>query len=463
MEICSLVLTIIDNEQNPGQAERGVFSPHDPNDARSGSVISLQMNGIIESLRLELAEAHLKLVESESLKSTRTQELENSVVEIRRVNARLMEENESFQLLLREKTLNGDFSRAHLMNISNSSAGQQGDMSNDGLGSSLADELESADNEAGDVERMDRRAELEIKSLKDQNKALTLYINTIIERVLQHKDFETILDKTQKMPTASRPTPSRLNSANIDKDLPPPPPPADEPSTLQRGRSIAGASRRLTSRPLSLAFFTTPTPPGPSGQAPTNSSFLDRSQSVRHSQLRRTNADSAPPPATEANPASVDNQPDPPPPEHTNAETTLPPRTSSMIAPFNTATLTGTTIGTSVAPPRRTPSSRTHADKARSASNGSGASHGRGSDAEPPNPAVAAPPAPLLSTSASIAGTKLRPLRLVQESNKEVEAAKKARRSSWMGWFNKGPAEEAPASSSSSSAAGPMRGEVVRE
>jgi hypothetical protein len=38
-------------------------------------------------------------------------ELEKQLLETRVTNARLMEDNESFQLLLGEKTLNGDLSR----------------------------------------------------------------------------------------------------------------------------------------------------------------------------------------------------------------------------------------------------------------------------------------------------------------------------------------------------------------
>ena len=66
-------------------------------------------------------------------------------------------------------------------------------------------------------------------------------------------------------------------------------------------------------------------------------------------------------------------------------------------------------------------------------------------------------------TGAIVAGNKLRPLRLVQENvemgsgdqgggrkksegikDEEAAAAKKAKRGSWMGWFNKGKEEEAP-------------------
>ena len=67
---------------------------------------------MIESLRLELAEAQLKLVENENMGGDRLQLLEKQLLEARISNARLMDDNESFQLLLSEKTLNGNFTIA---------------------------------------------------------------------------------------------------------------------------------------------------------------------------------------------------------------------------------------------------------------------------------------------------------------------------------------------------------------
>ncbi|CRK24421.1 hypothetical protein BN1723_018145, partial [Verticillium longisporum] len=92
-----------------------------------------------------------------------------------------------------------------------------------------------------------RRLESEIKASKDQNKALTLYINKIIERLLQHQDFEHILDQSGsdlKLPGA----------ANVDKELPPPP--ADKgpvvPSFLQRAKSMAVGNGKPRPRPMSV-------------------------------------------------------------------------------------------------------------------------------------------------------------------------------------------------------------------
>ena len=109
----------------------------------------------------------------------RMAELEKQLLETRMTNARLMEDNESFQLLLSEKTLNGDLSRGDFLRTA--STPEPRTPSHTGPSTSLADELESAE---GSEAEIIRRLESEVNSMKDQNKALTLYINKIIGRLL---------------------------------------------------------------------------------------------------------------------------------------------------------------------------------------------------------------------------------------------------------------------------------------
>ncbi|KZF20074.1 hypothetical protein L228DRAFT_250514 [Xylona heveae TC161] len=250
--------------------DHGQFAPPaslERSSSKNSSKLILQKDKVIESLRLELAEAQIKLVEVENMGGNHLQEVEKMLLETRMTNARLMEDNESFQLLLSERTLNGDFSKAEfLQNIGG--GGSSSDGADDDTqtlhkrrhNSSLADELYSinleGEHEEDDEKNICRRLESEAKSLRDQNKALTLYINNIIERLLSHKDFEKILDRTpntapappapthafpknqqqlqppQQQPhSQSQPEPqpslSTINgtsAVNVDKDLPPPPP-----------------------------------------------------------------------------------------------------------------------------------------------------------------------------------------------------------------------------------------------
>lgn len=222
---------------------------------------------MIESLRLELAEAQIKLVESENMGGGRLQEVERLLLDARMTNARLMEDNESYQLLLSEKTLTGDFAKSDFMG-SASNADALNALEGRTPVASLADELsEAAEGESDNY----RRLEQELKSAKDQNKALTLYINKIIERLLQHQDFEAILDQSSDF----RPV------ANIDKDLPPPPPKeASGTSILQRAKSVAmGATRRPRPQSHMPAPYSALTDPD---TAPSIPFGLGRAQSVRN-------------------------------------------------------------------------------------------------------------------------------------------------------------------------------------
>ena len=213
-------------------------------DSRSSSKLILQKDKLIESLRLELAEAQIKLVESENSGGGRLQEVERLLMEARMANARLMEDNESYQLLLQEKTLKGDFGQS---DFSYMGAHSHQDALNalegkEGAGSSLADELSEAAEVEGDGER---RQDTELRSMKEQNKALTLYINRIIERLLQHQDFESILDQSSdaKLPDTNKDLPA----APSDKQQ------LNGASLLQRARDIAVGTGRPKQRPMSVA------------------------------------------------------------------------------------------------------------------------------------------------------------------------------------------------------------------
>ncbi|KAG5952961.1 hypothetical protein E4U53_007351 [Claviceps sorghi] len=225
----------------------GSFAPPSSiqrSDSRNNSKLILQKDKLIESLRLELAEAQIKLVESENQGGGRLQEVERLLMEARMANARLMEDNESYQLLLQEKTLKGDFGQSDFSYM-NGGANQEALNALEGKtgGSSLADELSDATEAESENYR---RLEADLKSMKEQNKALTLYINKIIERLLQHQDFESILDQS-----------TEVKAVNTNKDLPAAPG-SDHASAnantslLQRAKTMAVGSSKPKPRPLSF-------------------------------------------------------------------------------------------------------------------------------------------------------------------------------------------------------------------
>ncbi|KAI1501483.1 hypothetical protein F5X99DRAFT_201084 [Biscogniauxia marginata] len=245
--------------------DNGNFAPPSSvqrSDSRNNSKLLLQKDKLIESLRLELAEAQIKLVESENQGGGRLHEVERLLMEARMANARLMEDNESYQLLLQEKTLHGDFGKGDfsymgvsanqdaLNALEGRSSARTSTVGVDTPTTSLADELGSVggDETPETMDESSRRLETELRALKDQNKALTLYINKIIERLLQHQEFEHILDQSSDF----KPN-GNAKDANVHKDLPPPP--SDSGSSfLQRAKSIAigGNNPRPKPRPMTM-------------------------------------------------------------------------------------------------------------------------------------------------------------------------------------------------------------------
>ena len=412
----------------PPEIDSQFAPPSSPPQASSEELVKAvaTKERVIKSLRLELAECQIKIMEIDSIGGGNVRELEKKLVEIQIENARLQEDNESFQLLLSEKTLNGEFSKSDAL------------QSASGLGS-LAEELGSDDLENVDGQPKSpksdstKRMEIEINRLMDQNKALSLYIEKIIGRLLQHKDFETIFDKDPSL-LAGVPHPaSDSPQINTEKELPPPPPQDDTnkgPGFLQRaGTVIRGASRRP--RPLSQIQTATEqplaTPPGPNENPSTAPSIpLGRTTSVRNSH-KRTNSDMP-------NAAPIVNQ------------MYRGPSPSGLSAPLGSPGLSpaGSTAARnsffSSAASNANPSARvasggasrtsTHEKPPGSSSNSTFSEHSGGVDGSPPRTNN-------YPGGAVMTQSRLRPLRLVQENKDEdgvaaTAARKKANRTSWM-------------------------------
>ncbi|OLN85962.1 hypothetical protein CCHL11_05371 [Colletotrichum chlorophyti] len=411
--------------------DNGSFAPPSSlnrSDSRNNSKLLLQKDKLIESLRLELAEAQIKLVESENQGGGRLQEVERLLMEARMANARLMEDNESYQLLLQEKTLNGDFAKNDFsyMGVSanqdalNALEGRSG-------GASLADELsEASDSGAGANENEHvRRLETELKSMKDQNKALTLYINKIIERLLQHQDFEHILD------TSTEPKPP----ANTNKDLPPPPGDkgASGASLLQRAKTMAAGPAKPRPRPMSYV---------PSAQ-PANSAHTDPETApripignlTRSSSTRRSR-----PMSEQFTGAHLVNQ------MYRGPDGPISPPLGSPRTPRSSQTFFGGNPNAAARAPsgQQAPTAGNFPGMRSETSSTSGES---GGITTPPSQS---PPRSHHEKQTTFAGNKPRPLRLVQENN---DAKQENKRSSWMGWASGwGKKDEQPAPTASSEA-----------
>ncbi|KAJ5896950.1 uncharacterized protein N7473_006349 [Penicillium subrubescens] len=398
----------------------GQFAPSshlERSPSRNNSNLLLQKDKLIESLRLELAEHQIKLVEMENAGGGRQRELEKELLEARMANARLMEDNESYQLLLSEKTLTGDFTKGDFMQHAHPDKQSSG-----GLGS-LADELESVD-EAPETEASGK-LEAEIKALRDQNKALTLYIERIISRVLQHDGFEHVLDRNEDEGG------SKVAKAG-EKELPPTPPEKDDgpsQSFLQRAKStIAGPPRsQPRSRPTSMM----PPPSLPHTSANENPdtapSIPIRTQSVRASH-RRTRSEQVDPNAASVVGAMY------------RGRNSGGPMSPSAMGPGSRQSMFS---GAASYISSRAPSMSSQPDRGGRSSSPSVISDINGDTSS--TGATSSPPRSSSGmnnyTGAVMTQNKLRPLRLVSDAAKleEEEAArKKANRASWIpGWFNR--------------------------
>ncbi|KAJ3316559.1 hypothetical protein HDU76_001712 [Blyttiomyces sp. JEL0837] len=212
----------------------------------------------VESSNIELTARLAEVLEDlESLRSE-YRELEDQ-------NRTLMEDAESYQVLLHERTLNGEFmSQASIMqsvvdsvagrtSISGTTAGRGSlDFGNGGRGSldlerfaigrpSLSEELE-----APRLSKEDRE-----KNLTEQVKALTLYIQKILNKVMVDERLAAVLVQPDSQPTPPpsphAPTTKRqsISSPRLSLSLfssaarPPPPPP---PSVVVAGPTSPSAN-----------------------------------------------------------------------------------------------------------------------------------------------------------------------------------------------------------------------------
>lgn len=487
------------NNASPNPDSNGQFAPSSSlqrSDSRSRAQIVLQKDKVIESLRLELAEAQIKLVEVENMGGGRQHELEKHMYDTKMQNARLMEENESFQLLLSEKTLNGDFAHSNLLRAE-SSSGSRPPSSRQPVasGASLADELESQEAiEEGTTSASEEakgpspRLQAEVNSLKDQNKALTLYINNIISRLLQHDQFEQILDKTPDLMAGPAAISKKYASLDTGKELPPPPPSKhdsleeEEPhGFLQRARSVMGAKPR---RPMSTVVQPEQAPkidegPRPHENPSTAPSIpLGRSNSTRAGGGHRR-ADSDWPAASVV--TNMYRGPSPALQGPASPGLSSPGRGNSFFAPQNigpsiaSRVPSGSTVPTVptisenegnqenlhfrdsklVNPPSKdtnrnssisNPGASETLDIADAQEGGSSGLSDLSNPSSPPRSTTSSGDRDTRSGGAIMIGSKMRPLRLVQEAAQGDEAAKKAvNRGSWFGWMNKGAGAAPPA------------------
>src|SRR4051794_32887871 len=119
-----------------------------------------QKDKVIEALKAELTEAQNRFTEALKLEEHKLQDAVDQLSELRKANAKLQEENESFQLLLGQATMNGDIRNGFLGQYTDDSvASSPSKETAPSLGSTLAEEMESASQKEGQDEYKKLEAE----------------------------------------------------------------------------------------------------------------------------------------------------------------------------------------------------------------------------------------------------------------------------------------------------------------
>jgi hypothetical protein len=381
-----------------------------------------QKEDTINALQIDLAEAQLKLAQQEHLQDARRLDLEHKVSEYQRLNAKLREENESYEMLLSEKTLKGEFMR-HDHNQGGS------------LGmSSLAEELESTEDtedEAGDGHTEGyKKLDADNKSLKAEIEALRLYIDKIIGRLLSHEGFEHIIqDKDEPPSPPAKPVAEKALPAVPDQQTAAPVTTIAGAATgfLQRARSVVQRPGGKA-RPMS---YIQPTSAGPSAnENPETAPSIPLNRGHR-----RARSDQA---QTDAAAAAVVQQMTRGSPMRTVSGSPLSPSIRPLSPPLaqgqggyfgattSTTTRTPSASGNRVSSSANSVMSDSHSDEQKSNTDGSSIAPQVGGD----RPNQTNIPGAVMKQS------QLRPLRLVQEQTAtDDEIAKRTNRGSIFGWF----------------------------
>ncbi|KAF9433837.1 hypothetical protein BGZ76_008918 [Entomortierella beljakovae] len=171
---------------------------------------------IAAKLQQQIISMNQEMLERQQHFELRASELQDEIIQTRDLNTGLMEENESYQLLLHEKSMNGEFMQTNIMKSTRYDDQNDSQLSTSNNGSvNLADELGRAFNSPQEERTVESLSE-EIKSLKDQNSALNLYVAKILTRIMNQPGFTAVLaaDYSPGRATVPESPPSVIKSSN---------------------------------------------------------------------------------------------------------------------------------------------------------------------------------------------------------------------------------------------------------
>ncbi|CAG8474265.1 3550_t:CDS:2 [Paraglomus occultum] len=231
-------------------------------DAKKALATIKERDQLIKQLRDDVLHANQEVTKktSENEKNQADiEQLKNELEQVKTVNQSLMEENEVFQSLLHEKTIKGEFMLNPIMQYNDhDTRSENKEPTANGIkaNNDLAAELHRAsggngsfgedvqkESDRSDIEKLEsKNAELEEKVAKVEkaNKALQLYIDKILNRIVETPGAEHILAINGPAPSASPTTTtfghSRTFSSGPALATPPP-----ESKKLERRKTMSGA------------------------------------------------------------------------------------------------------------------------------------------------------------------------------------------------------------------------------
>ncbi|KAI8884841.1 hypothetical protein K501DRAFT_284655 [Backusella circina FSU 941] len=206
----------------------------------------LDLKGELEKQKSLLKE-HQNETQQQSLKIVH---LEHEIQNVKQLNRSLQEDNESYQILLHEKTMNGEFMMNPIMQVDEIAVSPSVSTSQQSVGGggglNLAAELNMAavpDWNQKETDQTISKLSDEVKQLQDTNRALQLYMNKILMKIINNKQLEDVLSIDQPKPksttapspleiqldqkrdgkrnTTSGPVPTKTVSSTVSSKTPP--------------------------------------------------------------------------------------------------------------------------------------------------------------------------------------------------------------------------------------------------
>jgi hypothetical protein len=198
---------------SPPQQQHNKAPPPQPQPQPQGNNSVSQKVADRMKNELDVVKQQLELVSKEY--SLRHEKLRDEADELRKLNERLMEENQGFQVLLAQKAVKGEFNLAD--ELANAKAEEDQEQQQDE--EQAEDDKTDEDEEKRDLRKRVYKLEFEVKSVQNHNRALKLSLERLVKRLLEYRDFEKVVETndTQITPRTISLFHNRISSTQAHK------------------------------------------------------------------------------------------------------------------------------------------------------------------------------------------------------------------------------------------------------